>query len=465
MPLWLISAVLLLEGFSTVAIELIAIRQLIPAVGSNIVVTSWTIGLFLLALALGYWKGGTVSRGTDVEALNRRLAISYSLSAAWLGIGLSLPFILQFFMLPVYWQLALLIYVITVLIVPVIALGQTVPVLAAIAGLSGERGTGELTGGALFLSTLGSVASALLLPTLLFQTIGVQMTLVLVCALLVLVAILFASRMKGLLARRNILVPVLLVVALVAALANIKVSHHLIGDTAYALYQVVPATEPGLEREMLVNTQRASGIGKDGRQAFPYIMMIRGSLNRLKPYARVLVIGAGGFTLSADGPEMKYTYVDIDPAILHLAEEYLLKRKITGDFVVDDGRHFLANSKDRYDGIVLDAFTSHRDAPAHMSSIEFFSLVQEHLKPNGLMVLNLVVDPQLDSVYAQRTLATIERVFGQCDIVMTSPWQRMTNAIITCSKPERIVTEPYRDDTTTSQTDFLDLSRSQPKPR
>lgn len=451
--------VLFLEGFSSVAIELIAIRQLVPAVGANIVVTSWTIGVFLLALALGYRRGGLLSRSGDIEALKRSLAYAYGLSATWLGTGLSLPFVLSFFAMSADWQVLLLGYVLLVLLVPVVALGQTIPVLASLASLSSHRGTGELAGNALFLSTLGSVVSALLLPTLLFQWLGVQATLAVICLVLLLVALLFAYQLKTPFSEQNLGLLVLLMTSVLAIATNTKAGQALLGDTAYALYEIRDSSRPKLARELLVNKQLASAIGGNGSHVLAYVEAMRKRLARLAPASQVLVVGAGGFTLSADSPPLQFTYVDIDPAIRDISERHLLKTRIRGDFVADDGRHFLGQTAVVYQAIVLDAFTSHLDAPAHMSSIEFYTLVKKRLAPNGLLLINAIVDAELDSDYAQRTLNSVETVFGQCELELVNPQFRLANAIITCKNrmdPERDV---YRDDTTSSQTDFLHLSR------
>ena len=52
---YLLLFVVLTEGFTTLAMQLVALRSAIPLVGSSIVLTSVVIGVILLALAVGYW--------------------------------------------------------------------------------------------------------------------------------------------------------------------------------------------------------------------------------------------------------------------------------------------------------------------------------------------------------------------------------------------------------------------------
>lgn len=71
MPRQLLYLIVFIEGFCSLGAEVIALRRLVPHVGSAIVVTAPTIGFFLLALALGYAAGARVSEGfTRVVARN-----------------------------------------------------------------------------------------------------------------------------------------------------------------------------------------------------------------------------------------------------------------------------------------------------------------------------------------------------------------------------------------------------------
>ncbi|USN55917.1 MAG: hypothetical protein H6765_05135 [Candidatus Peribacteria bacterium] len=51
----MIYLVAFIEGFSTLAVEIIAIRKATPVVGSSIILTSVFLGIILLALSAGYY--------------------------------------------------------------------------------------------------------------------------------------------------------------------------------------------------------------------------------------------------------------------------------------------------------------------------------------------------------------------------------------------------------------------------
>src|SRR5260370_37963063 len=101
---WIIAIV---EGFSTLAVEVIAIRLAVPVVGSSITLTGVMLGVVLLALSAGYWRGGALSARWDKSqtrmALARHLllaavlygAVAFPLESAllerFLDMGLALP--------------------------------------------------------------------------------------------------------------------------------------------------------------------------------------------------------------------------------------------------------------------------------------------------------------------------------------------------------------------------------------
>jgi hypothetical protein len=127
-------------------------------------------------------------------------------------------------------------------------------------------------------------------------------------------------------------------------------------------------------------------------------MLIRGrDYTGLLPYfrpqtRRALLIGVGGGlhaqALAVYG--IKTQGVDVDPAMIALAREYL---GLTIDVEIVDGREFLARTPSRYDAIVLDAFAG--DAPVkHLHTPAAFSLMADHMEPEGVLVVHAIGPPQ-----------------------------------------------------------------------
>jgi spermidine synthase len=212
-------------------------------------------------------------------------------------------------------------------------------------------------------------------------------------------------------------------------------------ETAYADYEIVQtSTADGLDaRVFRVNSSTASLLadGEPPRYA-RYIDYLRRTLFQdLQFQGRdILVLGAGGFTLSHQEPSNHYTYVDIDPAIRTIAEQQFLREPIRGNFVVDDARHFVAktarDSTTRYDAVVVDVYSSHHNIPSHLVTREFWRDTRAVLKPDGVMLANLILDSRLQSDYARNLLATIESVYGRCAVEILHKDRPLANVEVLC---------------------------------
>ena len=62
--------VLFLEGFVSVSLQMLMMRQLVPFIGSSVVVSSLVVGFFLGSLALGYAVGGRVKENHIAKLIN-----------------------------------------------------------------------------------------------------------------------------------------------------------------------------------------------------------------------------------------------------------------------------------------------------------------------------------------------------------------------------------------------------------
>jgi predicted membrane-bound spermidine synthase len=179
MPRLLLFAIVFIEGFCSLGAEVIALRQIIPHMGSSIVVTAPTIGFFLLALALGYHAGAKDRRG--LSRSRREELPARSLADRRRSGGGRRRSDLRFVQRPP--EIAYLVLVAGVLCPIAWLLGQTVPILSNL--LQHER-VGEASGQALYYSTLGSFLGSLSLSLLVMQWLGVSAAVAL-CALLLVV--------------------------------------------------------------------------------------------------------------------------------------------------------------------------------------------------------------------------------------------------------------------------------------
>ena len=201
----LLFIVILIEGYVVLASELLAIRQLIPFVGSGTETVSIIISAVLLPLAVGYHVGGRAFKQHYIKssASNRKYASVRQLlmknilsSVAILFLGLSYIFIEIFFGVLEYagihnrlMQTAL--YSLLFLVFPVFLLGQTVPLISH---YFPRRRLSEITGKMLFFSTTGSFLGSVFSTIVLMTTIGVHNTVIVTLGLLCFLALILARR-------------------------------------------------------------------------------------------------------------------------------------------------------------------------------------------------------------------------------------------------------------------------------
>ena len=102
--------------------------------------------------------------------------------------------------------------------------------------------------------------------------------------------------------------------------------------------------------------------------------------------------------------------VEIDEKITALSRQYFdLPQDV--EVTTYDGRAYLQATNGKYDVIMVDAYQD-ITIPFQMSSREFFSLVKEHLKEGGVMVVNMNMHSAGEGNINDYLTDTIASVFG-----------------------------------------------------
>ncbi|AHE68332.1 spermidine synthase [Legionella oakridgensis ATCC 33761 = DSM 21215] len=195
-----------------------------------------------------------------------------------------------------------------------------------------------------------------------------------------------------------------------------------------------------------------------GKKGFPYIEFIRHLLFKelnLR-HKRILVIGAGGFTLTAAGEhDNEVTYVDIDPAIKELAEQHFLAQPIKGTFIGQDARRYLRGSTASYDVVISDVYSNQATIPSSLLTVEYFQSIADHLTPDGLLIVNVIANPLFRDDYSRTVFNTIHAAFPYCDLVPLMWENSLVNMMYVCPKRKTKQDAIYRDDLTSATTDFF----------
>lgn len=127
----------------------------------------------------------------------------------------------------------------------------------------------------------------------------------------------------------------------------------------------------------------------------------------------VLILGMGTGTYATQCRkyfgDMNIEGVEIDEKITELSREYF---SLPEDVKVTtyDGRAFLQAVETTYDVIMVDAYQD-ITIPFQMSSVEFFTMVKDHLKDSGVMVVNMNMHGNKEGDINQYLADTIANVF------------------------------------------------------
>lgn len=445
--------IILLEGFVTIAVEMLTIRQLITVVGNSVIITSLIIGIFLLFLALGYYRGGHY-KGDYHSVLKK----NFIWAALLLGIGLSYTFIQVFFYFVFTYivsdgLIALTIYLLLITAPLVYLLGQTVPITTNL--FRYEHHIGSISGKVLALSTIGSFLGSVLSTLVLMNFFGVAWT-VYINFLMLLALILFLSYYP-----QDILKTILLACAAIFIFSlNVYMEHGLFVKTNnYGDYQISQniynPVGNNVGNLLTINNSASSFLSTD-RKGFLYIEAIKQILFRDLNLRNkdILVLGAGGFSLSAESNfGNRFLYVDIDNDLPAIAKKGFIG-SVNGQFIHDDARRFLMTTKKSFDVIVSDTYSSRYTIPFHLLTKEYFETIRRALKPNGLVIFNIIANPMLNNNYSRRIDNTIRSVFNNC-MMLPMPYNNQpANILYICPRENNLDRTIYTDNKNAAMIDI-----------
>ena len=437
---WLAWAVAFAEGFSTLAVEVIAIRLAIPVVGSSMTLTGVLLAVILFALSAGYWHGGQLSSRWSHARTRTALAVNLFLAGA-IYAAVSFPYEAALLerLLDAGLGLAPAIALAATLLfaVPVYLVAQSVPLLAELTNDEGKAG--KASGRVLFYSTLGSVAGGIVTPVYLFPRFGVAVSTYVICALLFVAAALWTASH----ARKSSIAAASLAALAMAGRAGLgappPAGQRFHFDSPHQTIRIVEERldKDRVERAMYLNGGRASAIFADTGETSVEYVLEADRLVAAAPCPLVLAVGAAGFTFPRDVAALaaveRIDAVDVDPEVLDIAERHFLTRPLPAKvrFVPLSARYVLRRARAErlhYGFTLLDAYAG-KAIPAELLSREFLSDVRA---VSARTAANVILDRDAESGFAKNVLATFRSAFSRAWIKDVRPGDSdITNYLIT----------------------------------
>lgn len=116
------------------------------------------------------------------------------------------------------------------------------------------------------------------------------------------------------------------------------------------------------------------------------------SPHRIADVKRIAIVGLAAGTTARQATlvygAIPIDGIEIDPKIVAVGQKYFDMNEPNLNITIQDGRWALANSQNRYSIISVDAYRPPY-IPWHLTTVEFFQVVYDHLDSDGVMVINV----------------------------------------------------------------------------
>jgi spermidine synthase len=412
------------SGMTTLAVELTASRLLGNIFGTSNLVWASIIGLILIYLTIGYFLGG---RWADRSPRLRTMYLIMGWGAFLIGL---IPLIANpvlrlaadaFDELQVGILFGAFTGVLILFSIPVTLLGTISPFAIRLAIRSPSE-AGTISGRVFAVSTLGSFLGAFL-PVLLFiPTIGTTRTFYVFSLFLTLVAIIGLWLSYGWrVALPWVWMPlVLLFLMFFGSNLRIKATRGQIYETE-SEYNYIQVLEEDSYRYLRLNDgQGIHSVYHTTEVMYygPWMQFLTAPFFNEPTYApdelkSMAIVGLAAGTTAHQATEVfgpiPIDGFEIDPKIIEVGRMYFGMNQPNLNAIPQDGRWGLEHSENNYDLIVLDAYRPPY-IPWHLTTIEFFQIVKEHLTENGVLAINVGRAPD-DRRLIEVIAGTLQRVF------------------------------------------------------
>lgn len=412
-----------ISGLTALSAQVIWTRLLSLMFGATSYTFSLILGVFLFGLGIGSSLGASIAK----NSARPRVAFGWCqmgicASLAWAGVMLSssMPFwpINPSITSSIWYNYQLdMVRCLWVVLPGAILWGMSFPLALASVAKPGQD-PGRLVGGVYAANTVGAIIGSLVAALVITQWVGSQLgqqALIVISALSgllllapaaagetgekgvrwgMVIALVLSTGGAGLLARSMPAIPGLLVAYGRYAATWVDLTKIIYVGEGLNAFVAVTETSTGVRNYHNAGKVQASSEPQDMR-----LQRMLGHFTHLIPKnpSNAVVIGCGaGVTAGAVsiGPDVKtMTIAEIEPLVPASVSKYFGEHnynvvdnpKVTVH--IDDARHFLLTTDQRFDAITSDPLDPWVKGAATLYSTEFFELVKSRLNPGGVVTL------------------------------------------------------------------------------
>lgn len=446
-------------GMSLMAVELGASRLMAPYFSSSQIVWTIIIGTIMIAMALGNIFGGRwADKDPNPDKLYRRIIIA----ACWISlipvlgkyVILGISGLLIFTVSHNLLVIAAFVTCIVIFVFPLFLLGTVTPSLVKYT-MDSLEDNGRIVGKLNASNTIGSIIGTFVPTFISIPAVGTSITFLIFGGILLALSIIyftspFSDMKKAHPSKIMVTGIVIFIISIILGHNNsfafwesdIKVEDE-------SVYNYIKVTEDNrnviLSTNVLFGVQSVypktgglTGMYYDYAMAAPYMAGLKE-----KDELDVLILGMGTGTYATQClryyDNMNFEGVEIDEKIADLAGEYFgLPESVK--VTKYDGRAYLNAVDTKYDVIMVDAYQD-ISIPFQMASVEFFTMVRDHLEDDGVMVVNMNMRGTEDGNINQYLSDTISSVFSE---VYTVDIPNYTNRELFAGKDPKMM-ERFQD--------------------
>ncbi len=415
-------------GMSVMAVELGASRLMAPYFSSSQIVWTIIIGTIMIAMALGNIMGG---RWADKDPNPDKLYGRIIIAAIWIAlipvlgkyIILGVSALLVFSINNNFLIIAAFVACMIIFVFPLFLLGTVTPSLVKYT-VDSLDDSGKIVGYLNASNTIGSIIGTFVPTFISIPAVGTAITFLIFSGILLLLSIIYfvSSHTKSVKAVVGVII--LIIAAIFGHSSSFAFWQNDLTYEGESIYNYLQVYEDDskvvLSTNVLFGVQSVyrkektlTGMYYDYAMAAPYMA---GFYDKQGLDILVLGMGTGTFATQCDRylGNVKVKGVEIDQKITDLAREYF-ELPDSVEVITYDGRAYLqgldSESTDKYDVIMVDAYQD-ITIPFQMSSVEFFTLVKDHLKEDGVMVVNMNLKSDTEGGINDYLSDTISAVFN-----------------------------------------------------
>jgi len=390
-----------LSGFAMMAMEIAIGRLIFPYLGSSLPVWGILISWVLLSASSGYAFGGKISsRNGNLNILSSFLLLASLFSFLLPLVGHhALSMAIKILFNKNFFEAFAGIFLMALITgLPVFSLGVTIPIVIRL--LTQEvTNAGKTAGTIQAIATAGSILGTLVPSFWSIQSIGTKWTFIMIAFLLGFAGITgFIRYSKKFIAGFAVILPL-------AALSGYhpqnktfpfirgKILFH--DETLYHSVFVVKKdnglielkVDEGFTIQSVYHPVEFISFG-----SWPYLSSSFFLRNTFEVPKHILVIGLAGGTVAKQIKDSMSNVivkgVEIDGKLIQLGRKFM---GLPDSVKIEekDGRVYLSSTDEKFDTIILDAYQGPYP-PFHLLTKEFFTIVRDHLEPDGIVAVNMI---------------------------------------------------------------------------